>query len=134
MALKHQTATKWFIHDLKGPFGIVNGAGTDHLAMLGHSFIKIHEDNSLVSSNIQPPVNSLEIVQNDFSNCGICCILFIRDFIFTQASLSWRINTKEDDSNFLCKNLGSTLLTSIMLDKLPNLPSSFNMRFFGYNI
>ncbi|HEY9299713.1 MAG TPA: hypothetical protein VIQ31_25795, partial [Phormidium sp.] len=118
-----QTIIKWFIHGLEGPFGVVSGIQTSNLARLGF-------DNRLTEKipyMIVPPAERLCIVQNDSNNCGVCCVLFLRDFLATQVSQTWKVPSG-DMFQSMCQNLGSTLLLEKYYKVLPNLPSNFNLQ------
>ncbi|HEY9297610.1 MAG TPA: hypothetical protein VIQ31_14830, partial [Phormidium sp.] len=111
---KFQAVAKWFIHGLSGPFGVVSGVRTLNSARLGYPHVP-YEDLSH-PMNITPPPSSFAFVQKDSHNCGVCCLLFIMDFLVTQATKSWKISVDPSESHLVCSDLGAALLLPSIRD------------------
>jgi len=120
-----EMATKWFIHGLTGPFGIVTGSGTKSMARLCNSINLTSFDPSLFPSVLIPPPNTLQIVQTDCINCGVCCTLFIRNFLLTQATQWWKVT--QDQVLSPCHYYGSRVLDASIIENLPSLPPKLNI-------
>lgn len=69
-----QAVTKWFIHGLSGPFGVVSRVGTQNTARLGYPHVAFEDLSHPM--NISPPPSSFAFVQSDSHNCGVCCLFF----------------------------------------------------------
>ena len=115
--------SRWFMHGLNGPFGSVSKIPIVFLpentkALPG---IKLHYVPNLFPNN-----QSISFIQNDTSNCGICCQLFKLDLIITQHNISWKASKNPDGSLPDHIKLGSSIIAEDKYRELPN--SNFNLQ------
>ena len=86
---------KWFLHGVNGPFGTVSKLSDGYVQAFYHNnmeLTKVAKKTSLKYVGHDEDVFCFK--QNDNVNCGICCLLFMIDFVSTQVECSWEVKNK----------------------------------------
>ena len=84
------------LHGLDGPFGRVKIWSKE----IKSAFYKFPDKFQLrtVRPNLMPHRSSLVFQQSDSYNCGVCCLLFVYDFLVTQVFNTWHRKMGADNT------------------------------------
>ena len=65
---------------------------------------------------ILPATDALSFKQNDYFNCGICCLLFLIDLVASQVDNSWEDALNSENQLPSSFKLGSTFFNKSVLE------------------
>ena len=87
-----QWVAQWFFNGLNGPFGRVNYIPDDMIrSFYPTDFSKILRNLGGIPKNLVPYPSCTAFIQRESHNCGICCLLFMIDFLLSQVDQTWQL-------------------------------------------